>query len=200
MLAEAPCSFSVNQSVHDPLTDDVVVNQDAEESYIFDRGIQDVTNAFQNLQLSSENHLVPCSSCNMFLAMPHTQYVQYFPDANLDCTGFVCPQCMYKGELVVKIQELESLVFKLMEEKRNENISEMEESFDRLVDEVNEISTTNDIGLNNDEIDPLDIYITGKEANREYEDHCIITITAQDAAEDEEFAVTEEPNLNVTRR
>ena len=109
MLAGASCTIELNK-----ISDD---------SYTLDKSVEDITNAIQNLQLSceSERHLVPCSSCTMFLDMSHSQFLQCFPAPSYDVTGFICSQCIYKGELLLKVEELECEVKPLRAEKTGVN-------------------------------------------------------------------------------
>ena len=122
MLADAPYS-----------TTDINASRD---SYAFDKTLDDsMITSFQNMHLSPERHMVPCSSCCMFLDMPHNHYLQTFPKQDL--TSFICPQCLLKGELITKIEELEALVSELQAEKRQSEILDMENSFDRFIDSMN---------------------------------------------------------------
>ena len=96
-----------------------------------------ITTDFQKMHLSYERHLVQCSSCNMYLDMPNHQFLQTFPQSNPDFTGFIYPQCMLKGEFIMKIEQLECQLRDMRAEKRQNELSEMENSFDCLLNSMN---------------------------------------------------------------
>ena len=189
LLADAPFSFDLPE--HNPKL----------PQYVLDKTVDSITESFERMHLSSERHLVPCSSCEMFLNMPHFQFLQCFPSGNQDFSDFICPQCLNKCELIQRLHELERLVDDLTKEKSRNEIADLEHSFDCLVDGIhqNNFGTQCDLNwcgeahLKNpcSESDPLAMYINqvnapsvlNMESDSQSHISSIVTITSEELSD-----------------
>ena len=87
-----------------------------------------------NLQVPNvEKHLIPCCLCRMYLEITHTDFLQFFNSMNFNLNTYICPECVYKNTLTQRIDELTQEVHKL---ERELNLRNMENSFDKTVDEI----------------------------------------------------------------
>ena len=157
MLADAPFSFGFPE--HNPKF----------PYSVLDKTVDNITESIERMHLSSERHLVPCSSCEMLLNMPHYQFLQCFPSGNQDFSDFICSQCLNKRELIQRLHELERLVDDLTKEKSRNEIADLEHSFDRLVNSIHQNNLGTQCDLNwcdkmhlekpGSESEPLSMYI-----------------------------------------